>query len=76
MQWNCGLGTRIMTVNRSEQKAFQCVDTGDRLMYSPLKFKTVRDLLFKAPQPFGAVTFLRGTPVPHTQSCYVQRFSN
>lgn len=25
-------------------------------MYSPLKFKSARDFLFKAPQPFGAVT--------------------
>lgn len=25
-------------------------------MYSPLKFKSARDLFFKAPQPFGAVT--------------------
>ena len=37
---------------------FQSLSTwlGDRLMYSPLKFKSVRDLLFKAHQPFGAVT--------------------
>lgn len=32
-----------------------------------LKFKTERHLLFKASQAFGVVTFLRGTPVPHTQ---------
>lgn len=51
-------GPRITRVSRTEQTFFQSLLTrlGDMLMYSPLKFKSARDLLFKAPQPFGAVT--------------------